>query len=334
MTLEDRGPKGALRRFLRSEWPVLILLALVLLERLLFAWQYGTDHVLIINDSEHYYEAGLEFARSGRLTYNGFTSALIMPGPTVLIGLLALVFQPGESLLRAIQLVWICLGSLTALFLYKSLRLFTPRWAALLGAAAWLLPSQAVIDNFLLTEGPYYLFFMATLYNMLALGQDGQKKHVLGLGFSALLALMFRANILSFLVFAALYLLLLRKYPPRQLLRWAGTVLCVLALFILPWTVRNYLRFGDFIPVTYGMGNPILDGTFYADMCPVDDQMDYVAPDREFQEKYASYYGEDGQLKDPQQQQYLEHMGAGIVGRYRLREWFRLAPANFLKTYL
>ena len=63
------------------------------------------------------------------------------------------------------------------------------------------------------------------------------------------------------------------------------------------------------------MGNPILDGTFFADMCPVDDQMDYVESSEEIEEKYASYYDEDGQLKDPQQQQYLDHMSAGIVGR-------------------
>lgn len=334
MNLRKNGAGEKLRAFFETDKPLYILLVLVVLERLLYAWQFGADAILVTIDSVHYYEAGLAFAETGMLTYNGFLSALIMPGPTVIIGLLARVFQAGEPLMRAIQIVWLLLGSLTTVYLYKTVKLFAPNWAALLTAAAYLLPSHVAIDNYLMTEGPFYLFFAMTMYYMFKLGQDKELKSAFFCGLSALGGLMFRANITSFLLFALLYWVLLRKFSLKELLIRAGIICCVLAVFILPWTVRNYLRFGDFIPVTYGVGNPILDGTFYGDMCPVEEELDYVAAEEEFQAKYAAYFDENGQIKDPQQQQYLDHMQAGIIANYRLREWFEREPVHFLKTYL
>ena len=47
-------------------------------------------------------------------------------------------------------------------------------------------------------------------------------------------------------------------------------------IFVVPWTIRNYALYDAFIPLTYGVGNPMLRGTYQGANHPLDEELDYV----------------------------------------------------------
>ena len=318
---------------------MLLLWLAVLAERLAFTvWDKAALN-FIVSDSTYYYQSGLDLVRTGQLIYRYCRTALILPGTSVLVGLLSLVFPEGEALQYAIRLTWILMGSLTPLFLYRALRLFTPRWCALLGSLVYLLPWHVQIDCFLLTECPYYLFFMMALYYTLKMGEDPRARFVWGYAFSVLAALMFRPNILIFTFFSFLYLLLRRRYPIRELLRRALVVALVLALFLVPWTIRNYRLFHAFIPVTYGAGNPLWEGSYQGENPPSDEELEALDGGIDalalLREKRPDLFDEDGEVRDPETLlQYVQILTNREKGLYRLRGWWKLRPLGLLKSYL
>ena len=195
------------------------------------------------------------------------------------------------------------------------------------------------IDRYLLTECPYYLFFAMALYFMLRLGQDGARgKSEWFFALSVLGALLFRANILLFIVFAFLYWLLLRKFTLRDLLRRALILSLVLGLFLVPWTIRNARLFHAFIPVTYGAGNPVFEGSYQGENPPTDKEIDdlYGGYDvyAELAAERPDLLDETGKVYDPAMQQYVGQLVNTRLGQVRLQGWWKLRPLGLLKSYL
>ena len=333
MTLESNSWRSRIAGFFATDKPLYILLLVVLLERLIYVYAFGNSG-MTVSDSWGYYDSGIQFAKTGRITYLGYTTALIMPGITVLIGLLAMVFEEGEALLGAISFVWIIFGTLTPYFMYKAANVFLPKHFSLLAVIPYLLPSYVGISCHLLTEGPFYMFFAMAMYYLFKVGKDGKTRDTVLFGIAVLGAMLFRANVLMFAGFALVYLMILKKYSWRELAKKTAVVAAILMLFILPWTIRNFHHFNDFIPVTYGMGNPVFEGTYFGDLCPVDDKIDMSVPQAMFKEEYAHYYDEKGEIRNPDLTQYLLHMETGIAADYRISQWLKLDPQNFLSTYL
>lgn len=335
MDIYKHSFKSRLLAFFETDWPLYILFLIAILERVLYVTQFGLGNIMAIeSDSGNYLKAGIEFAKTGKLTYGGHISALIMPGITVLIGLACRIFGDGHVLLCALQIIWMSLGVTTMIFLYKAANVLLPKPFALCVAAVYLLPMHVSIDSYLLTEGPFFLFFAMSLYFMLKMGEDLSVKNAVGFGLSILGGLMFRANILILAGIALIYLLLLKKYTLRDIIVKTIIICVILAIFIIPWTIRNYRHFDAFIPVTYGANNPILDGTYQNNVYPVEDALDWSVTDSRYYEQYGHYYDENGALKNPDAYQYLQHMLCGIVANYRIEKWLEIEPLHFLKTYL
>ena len=57
-------------------------------------------------------------------------------------------------------------------------------------------------------------------------------------------------------------------------------------------------------------------------------------PRQQYLEEYAEYLDENGKPLDPDQGQYLLLMEVEIAANYRISQWLKLAPMNFLKTSL
>ena len=318
---------------------MLLLWLAVVAERLLLTAADRTEYSMIVSDSTFYYQSGLDLIRTGQLIYRGCVTALIMPGISVLIGLLSLFFAEGLPLMYAIRFLWILMGSLVPLFLYRSIRLFAPKWCALLGSAVYLMPWHVQIDCFLLTECPYYLFFAMSFYYMLKMGEDTRLRYALFYALSVFGALMFRANILIFTAFTLAYLLLFNpRLRGRLLLQRVLLVFLVLALFMVPWSVRNYRLYHAFIPVTYGAGNPLYEGTYQGENPPSDEEIAALGEDFDacaaLAQKRPDLLDASGHVYDPRTQQYAEILINREIGLYRLRTWWRLRPLGLIKSYL
>ena len=305
----------------------------LLVERLLVFYQLGPDY-MSHSDDDAYLASGLFFAQTGVIAIDGLPGALTMPGMAVTIGVVSLFMGDGLALLVALKLIWIVMGVLTAWFVYKSVTVFCPSWAGLFAAAHFLIPNMAWMNHVILTETPLMLFFAMSIYSTFQMGESNRRRFFVLYILSVFLALMFRSNIISMPVFTAAYLLI-KKKNIKQLFRRSAVFVVIMMLFFVPWTVRNYKQFGAFIPLTYGAGDPMLLGTYQGENTPDDSGLDYETNvNSVLRKKYADYYDEDGQVREPRYRLFLYSMERKLRAQYRMREWWHNHPGSMLKSYL
>lgn len=330
--ISDMGIK---KRDCSADKIIFLLIALMFIERLLLLFIIGPGENSG-GDDVAYIQGGITFAQTGVISvWTEFPTALIMPATPIVTGLFSFIFGDGVAYLAAVKLLWMIMGSFTAYFVYKAAAVFLPEKWALLPAAMFLLPHRAWIDTIISTETPYLFFFCANLYYMLRMRKDRSLSCLVKYSITFILALSFRANIIVMPVFAAVYLILSREYTACELLRKAGIFACISMLFFVPWTVRNYIRFDAFVPVSYGAGNPTLKGSYQGDTCPADEELDYETNVYAvIREKYAKYYDENGIIPDGAHEQYVSSKTDALKAEYRMQEWFKRDKLGFLKAYL
>ena len=317
--------------FLREHRAILVVLFLLLAERLILLYLFGPEYSLKSDDAS-YVASGIAFRHTGMITMHGVLSAQIMPGMPVFIGLYSFLFGEGTALWLALKITWIFLGAGAAWYVYRSVRIFAPKWCGVVAAAFLLTPEFAWTDNLVLTETPFLFLFSMMIYETLMMGKTEQSKYFWRCLAAFFGAFMLKANIIVYPAFAAVYLLV-KKYDFRLLLR-QGLLLCATVLcFIIPWTIRNYAHYDAFIPLTYGAGNPDLLGTYQGYGYPSDDSLDYKTNvDQVVQEKYQKYY--IGGTPSEYIQKYLRLESDGIKAKYRKSVWWRTDPSSMVISYL
>lgn len=309
------------------------LVGLIFAANLIALFMLGADYTLNSDDLS-YVRSGIYLAKNGVLTmHDEVPTAQIMPGAPALVALFYFVFGEGLALWVALKLLWITLGSLTGWFIYKSVRMFAPWWGAVIAVLPLLRADFLLVNNLMLTEAPYMFCFAALVYLTLKMAAANEFKYEIGWLIAFMAALMLRANILSFPFFAAGYLVL-KKYDLKRLLKNTAVLLLVLTCFVVPWSVRNYQRFDAFIPFTYGIGDPLLLGTYQGRHAPLDETLDYEKNvDRVFEERYSRYYDENGEIPE-EYVRFLALEERGIKAKYRIRVWMKEDPFNFILSLL
>lgn len=321
------------RSFLFTNKAILIVMILLFAERLVAMDRLNATYTLYSDDFS-YVRSGLIFASTGKITmHEAYPSAQIMPGMTVLIGIISMLFGEGTMLWIVLKLLWISMGTMTAWFIYRSVCVFAPRWCGVAAALPLFIPNFVWQDNLILTETPFLLFFTAAIYFTFMMGRNGQWRDFWGFLIAYMGALMFRANIVPYAFFALLYLLVVR-YDRKRLLRQYILLACAVLCFVIPWSIRNYIQFGDFIPLTYGLGNPMLLGTYQGVGYPEDDELNYVTNvDDVLREEYAEYFEADGSIREGLER-YISLKRDEIQAKYRQKVWWQTDPKSMLYSYL
>lgn len=318
--------------FMKAHKAALIVLSLLLILRLMALYSLGFTYSLE-SDDVSYIESGIRFARTGTITmHDDYPSAQIMPGMTVLIGIFVLLFGEGKLLWIALKLLWICMGLGTAWFVYRSVCLFVPKWCGIIGMLPLFRADFIWMDNLILTETPFLLALTAMVYYTLRMGRQPGFRYFWPCAISYMAGLMLKANIALYPLFALVYLLVVkydRKLLAKQCVVLAGIVLC----FVIPWSIRNYVQFRAFVPLTYGAGNPTLLGTYQGEGFPSDDILDYETNvEKVAAEKYADYYDNTGKVL-PQYQRYVSLQKDEIKAAYRQQVWWNTDYKKMLYSY-
>ncbi len=330
----ERGLRVRLGEFFRREW-LPCLLVLVLLGLNLAALRTLGVSYSLQSDDMSYVNSGVTLLNTGMLTMHdpSVPSAQIMPGMSVLIAAVSLVFGEGKWLWAVLKLLWACMGALTGWFVYHSVRLYAPAWCA---AAATLCLARTDFlwcNNLILTETPTMLCFSILLYCTLQLGRTGKRRYFIGGGGAYFIAVLFRANMAVNILFVIAYLLCV-KYDLKRLLKQGLALALVMLCFFVPWTVRNCIQFKAFIPAGFGAGNPVLLGTYQGVGYPADEDLDYEANvTQRMPEKYAKYYDADGAVPY-RYHKYLELEADGMKASYRQKVWLERDPVGFFASYL
>lgn len=330
--MEIKPTKTKIKNFLISEKWILLVMLLLFMERLIVMGRLGAMYSLESDDLS-YVNSGITFIKTGTITMHGVLSAQIMPGMPIFIGLISMIFGEGNLLWIVLKLIWITMGVISAFFIYKSVSLFAPSWCGIIAALLLASPDFVWMDNVILTETPFMLCLSAMIYFTFMMAKTRQNKYFCLLLISYFLALMLKANIGIYPVFALIYLLLM-KYDIKVLFKQALILGCVLLCFFVPWTIRNYIHYDAFIPLTYGSGNPLLLGTYQGGGYPEDSSLDYKTNVEDVaKEKFKKYYDSDGNIK-PYLARYVSLERDGIKAKYRISEWLKTNPLSMLKSYL
>ncbi len=328
-----------------------IILFFLLIERLLIFSELGIDYNSGADDI-NYVPSGICFANTGVITYGGeYPSALIMPGMPVIIGLFALLFGESTALWVALRCFWCCLGVITAWYAYRTARICSNEWGGIIAACGFAIPNMAWMNHVILTETPYILFSTMCLFYTFAMGEDEKTRWFVGYLVSFLLALMFRSNIIVMPLFTLGWLVIRKKGSKTILLRGA-CLLGAMLIFVVPWTIRNYYHFKAFIPLTYGAGQPLLQGTYQGEGFPEDNELNYeenvvqvmhkkypsfyseIQKENEENDEYANLYDPRGEVIDLKYAQFLSMQEDAVKARYRINEWVHNDIISFLKSYL
>lgn len=325
--------QGKIIKWLIENKIICIVIVIAFILRIIAMLQLGVGYTLESDDLS-YVISGIEFKNTHTITMHESISAQIMPGMPILIGFVSTIFGEGQLLWLALKIIWILMGCTSILMAYKCVTLFAPKWCGIIAALFFIRPDFIWMDNIILTETPYMLCLLSMIYATFMMGKTKQKRYFWMCLSLYMSALMFKANVGIYPVFAAIYLLLV-KYDFKMLIKQGIVIGIVLLTFIIPWTIRNYKLYDAIIPLTYGAGNPKLLGTYQGIGYPLDENLDYVTNvDKVVKDKYSKYYDEDGTIKEPHIRKYVELEADGIKAEYRLKEWKKDNIINVIYSYL
>lgn len=309
---------------------VILLISLVLHIATLctLGYEYGLK-----SDDASYIASGIEFKNTGMLTMHGVRSGQIMPGMTWIIAFVSLIFGEGKLLMIVLKILWMIMGLLSVLGVYKITRLFANKFFSSMAALGLLVIDFIWMDNIILTETPFMLGFIYLIYASFKLERTKENKYFIQIIFFYMFSLMFKANIAVYPAFLIVYLLF-KKYDFKVLLKQIGIALIVLLVFLIPWIIRNYIVFNKFIPLTYGTGNPLLMGTYQGYNYPEDNEEEYnKVIEENASEEMKSYI--NGTATDKLYKRgYYSLEKDGLIANYRMKKWWHDDKASMIKSYL
>ena len=178
-------------------------------------------------------------------------TAHLMPVSPSIAGLVYMVFGVGSRIAEILLASWsIGLAIGTYLLLYRAFgRLGTPRWARLAGLAfGCLAPAYLNCEavDFRVWEGGLATFLLALFFDrLLAAESAAVVSGRMILAMAGLTGLLFFVNPpLGIAAYLCAGIFCLRKLPLARTMQAIGASLVVLAILIVPWTLRNMKELG------------------------------------------------------------------------------------------
>ena len=317
--------------FFSDHWVMLVIIWLLFFERLWMLSHLGATYGLKSDDLS-YVKAGITMYRTATLTMHGVVSAQIMPGLPLLIAGFAKIFGTGHRLWLALKVAWCFMGTMAAWFTYLTIREKAPTYAAVLPTLMFFTPDFAWQDNLILTETPYLFLVTLYLYGVIRMGNRKDWTGFILMALSAYLAFMLKAQAICLFLLPLPYLWI-KKYPSTRLYGQAFLVFLAILAFMVPWSVRNYKQFRAFIPTTYGIGNPLLLGTYQGEGYPPEDIFDRGKFVDEVYEEHVFLKDRNGSFA-AKHKRYFELLADEKLARARMAYWWKHDRASMLKSYL
>ena len=216
----------------------------------------------------------------------GFPADLINRAPLYPLFLSVIYLIFGHTFL-AVRIIQSILGAIICLFVYSiGKRIFKNEKAAILGAAvAIICPSLIASNSYILTETLSTFLLTISVILLMKAWKEKKIRNWLAGGIFLGLSTLCRPVTLFFPFFLLLVLLLFFK---KRLQNFIFVLIFSMAMtgIILPWTVRNYLVFRQFIPVTTSGGFNLWAGSYlpwngnynYRDLSAADNLVKGLSP--------------------------------------------------------
>lgn len=322
------------KEFIKKHKLIIILVVVSIILHSLATVYLGVDYN-INSDDISYINSGINFKNNHIVSmHNEFPSAQIMPGMTYIIALISLIFKEGTAFWCALKIIWAIFGILSIIGLYKIVTLLLENSkckeiCAFIASIPLLLPSFLWMDNLILTETPFMCGLIYIMYFSLKEAKTHEKKNFLIITFLYLFCTLLKANFAIFPLLLILYLIF-KKYDIKLLIKEFLLAGAICSLFFVPWIIRNYNLFGEFIPLTYGGGNPLLLGTYQGYNYPSDEEIKTSEHLNSVEEIQNYLNGETPENL----QKYYSLKTDGIKAKYRMQKWWELDKKSMIISYM
>lgn len=321
-----------MKKIIKSSLPILIVIMSAFIIRLVVMKELGVQYNLV-SDDYYYVQSGIEFKETGKITIYGTESAQIMPGMPWLISIFVFIFGKGKMLWIALKLFWISMGCLSIYAVYKTMNIYANKIISAMVCLLFCVPDFAWMDNLILTETPFMLGSAFLVYNSIMLANTKKNKYYIGIVAWYMFTLMFRPTIALYPLFLFAFLLA-KKYDIKLLLKQAVIAGLVLIAFVIPWSIRNYNLYKNFIPLTYGTGNPKLLGTYQGYGYPKDEDLDYI---KNVDEKLPPNVKKYSEAKITKENMHLNGYATlekdNYKAKYRMKVWWQTDKKSMIKSY-
>lgn len=317
-----------MKKFLKDNYIIISMVIIFLIIQFLSFIHLGYNYT-INSDDLSYLESGIIFHETGKITMHGVLSAQAMPGLTFLIAYFCIFFKTTASLVLALKIFWIAMGTASLIVLYKIVRIYTNKYLSIIPCLFLLAPDFIWTNNLILTETPFMLIFLLLVYNSIKFLHSHEKKYFIYIIVCYIIGIYIRPTIGLYPV-GLIICLIIQKFNWKKLLKMVLVASIVTLISLSPWIIRNYRLFNRFIPLTYGMGNPLLLGTYQGYGYPTDDELDYnniVLSDQ------MKYYIKDETPRNYMKVYYLLEYD-GLIAKYRMNEWWKNDKKSMLHSYL
>jgi 4-amino-4-deoxy-L-arabinose transferase-like glycosyltransferase len=231
----------------------------------------ATPHFIPVTDAGEFDNMAKSLADTG-----GFPPSLYSPhgGPTALRpplfpGVLAILYkivgtgsaQTRWDAGRALEAV---LGVIVVPLVYLiAKRLFSRRVALVAAAIAAAWPPLVMVGSSLLSESLFVPLLLAAVWAALVYRDDRRLRWAVAAGVFTGLSALTRGNGLLMFIPVGLIVWTERGAFSKQALRAPVTVVLAMVAVMIPWTIRNYVKFQQLVPLTNETGY-VLAGTYNA----------------------------------------------------------------------
>ena len=321
----------SLRKFVKENKAICIIMIISLILHCIVLATLGFSYSLESDDLS-YIASGIYFKNNLTIIMHGVISAQIMPGMTYLIALISYFTGEGLALMICLKIIWMIMGVLSILGVYKIVRIFSNKFFSVLSAAFLLVIDFIWMDNLILTETPFMFGFIFLIFASLMLGKTKKQRYFYQIIVWYLFCVLLKANIAPYPLFLIVYLIF-EKYDLKILIKQLLISAGILLIFFVPWTIRNYIRFNDFIPLTYGGGNPLLLGTYQGYNYPDDNEEEYEEYIKNNASDEMKEYLEGSTETKEYMQKYYSLKKDGLIAKYRMKKWWNNDKRAMLRSY-
>lgn len=280
-----------LRKINSDHYIVAIIMILSFALKLILIFYYK-NQLTLSSDDLNYIKSAVVLIKRGIFIFYGFgdPTVFVMPGYPFFLAAVFKVFGYGVAGLQVVRILQALISCVTILMVFLIGKSLFNQNVGLLSAflVGFYFPN-IVTTGYILTETIFTAMLSTLVYYSIRMGQkekplkfgalprnattshrqpeglpyrqtDGILPWILGLLWAT--ATMIRPTMALYPIFFFLYLLVNKKYSLWGIFKLGMVMTVVFAVFFVPWWVRNYLNYGEFIPLSAASGNPMLQGTY------------------------------------------------------------------------
>lgn len=308
---------------IQSEKGILFVLLFASCIRLLTLANFQNE-LTLFSDDVRYVITGVDFIKSGHITYDGNTepTVFMMPGMAFLLGVIYQITGYTSTGLIFARLPFIFCGLLSILGLYLLAKKLFNKTIGII--AAFLLAASfphIVIDNMFLTESPFTCVLIFFVYWTIRFCDTRKNTDFIILLSLYLLGLIFKPTIAALPVVFLPYFLM-KKFPLKLMIKRVVYALVIIILFMMPWWIRNYQIVGEFLPFTGNQGDTKLLGTFQGFGYPNQDPNE------------ISKMLNEKQRNGEYEHRYFQFKEKGEIADQRNKTWIKEEPVKFFYSLL